>query len=79
MRAMSFYDVLENWKVSQAMDMSKLFAEAVSFSQPLDRRNVSNVTDTSQMFIEQALFGGSHEQVFVTPNTKLMGVVCVCI
>ncbi len=46
----TFNQSLDNWDVSQVIDMSGVFQSCFSFNQPLDSWNVENVEDMSEMF-----------------------------
>ncbi len=45
-----FNDHIENWDVSNVINMSYMFEDASSFNQPLNKWNVSNVTTMKCMF-----------------------------
>lgn len=41
---------IENWDVSNVINMNRMFAGAIHFNQPLENWDVSNVTDMGYMF-----------------------------
>jgi surface protein len=47
--AESFNQPLNNWNVSNVIDMSYMFYHAISFNQPLNNWNVSNVIDVKDI------------------------------
>ena len=49
-RTKSFNQPLDNWNVSNVINMSGMFEGAESFNQPLNNWNVSNVTDMRGLF-----------------------------
>ncbi len=54
--ASAFDQSLNSWNVSNATDMSYMFAPAPAFNQPFDNWNVSNVANLSFMFAPAGAF-----------------------
>ena len=44
------YGSIENWNVSEVIDMSSMFRYCTNFNQDISKWNVSNVTNMSHMF-----------------------------
>jgi surface protein len=53
--AESFNQYLDNWDVSNVIDMEGMFFGALTFNQPLEKWNVSKVLDMTGMFKKSEL------------------------